>query len=88
MNCAILKSKYNLHKTLIQGPPKVSDKAKKVLEEANAIIEGQIKEQKCIAPRDGDKIYNSKDLLDSLSYEQCVYSMYLFYYKKVCDTNL
>ncbi len=87
MNCSILKSKYTLHKKLIDDY-KISDKSKAVLEEANKTIEKQISEQKCIAPRDGDKIYNSKDLLDSLSYEECVYNMYLGYYTAVCDNNI
>lgn len=87
MNCAILKSKYTLHKKIIDDY-KVSEKAKKVFQEANKVIEKQIQEQKCIAPRTGDKIYNAKDLLDSMSYEQCVYHMYVFYYKQYCGTNL
>ena len=87
MNCAILKSKYTLHEKIIKDY-KVSDRAKKVLQDANKAIEQQIQQQKCIAPRDGDKIYNYKDLLDSMSYEQCVYNMYLFYYQKVCDNNI
>ncbi len=87
MNCAVLKSKYTLHKKLIDDY-KISEKAKKVLEEANSIIEKQLAEEKCVAPRDGDKIYNQKDLLDSMSYEQCVYNMYLFYYKNVCENSL
>lgn len=87
MNCAILKSKYTLHKKIITNF-KVSEKAKKVFQEANTIIEKQIQEQKCIAPREADKIYNAKDLLDSMSYEQCVYHMYVFYYKQFCGTGL
>ncbi len=70
MNCAILKSKYTLHKKIIDDYD-ISKKAKKVLEKANDIILEQIEELKCITPRDGDKIYNFKDLLDSLTYEQC-----------------
>ncbi len=46
------------------------------------------KPEKCIDYRDGDKIYNSKDLLDSLSYEECVYTMYLSYYGFVCDKDI
>ncbi len=87
MNCSILKSKYTLHKKLIDDY-KIKWKAKAILEEANKTIEKQINEQKCIPPRDGDKIYNSKDLLDSLSYEECVYTMYLSYYSAVCDRNI
>jgi hypothetical protein len=87
MNCAVLKSKFTLHTKLIQDY-KISEKAKWVLVEANEVIKKQISEQKCVPPRDGDKIYASKDLLDSLSYEQCVYSMYLFYYKRACEGNI
>ena len=87
MNCSILKSKYALHKKLIDDY-KISWKSKAVLEEANKTIEKQIADEKCIAPRDGDKVYNSKDLLDSLSYEECVYTMYLWYYEAVCDNSI
>lgn len=87
MNCAVLKSKFALHEKLIKEY-KISEKAKWVLKEANTVIWKQLTEQNCADPRDGDKIFIAKDLLDSLSYEQCVYSMYIFYYKKACETNL
>ena len=70
MDCSVLKSKYTLHKKIIDDY-KISDKAKGILEKANTIIEGEIEKLECVPPRNGDKIYNYKDLLDSMSYEQC-----------------
>ena len=86
MNCAILKSKYTLHKKIIDDY-EISDKAIEMLRDANEKIEQQIEEMKCIPPRDGDKIYAYKDLLDSMTYEQCGYSMYLWYYQTLCSDN-
>jgi hypothetical protein len=87
MNCAVLKSKYALHKTIIDDYD-ISDRAKAILEKANSVIEGQIEEQKCVPPRDGDKIYSYKDLLDSMTYEQCGYNMYLYYYQQNAEKNI
>jgi len=87
MNCAILKSKYALHKTIIENYD-ISERAKWVLEKANGVIEWQIKKQKCTEPRDGDKIYTYKDLLDSMTYEQCGYNMYLYYYRQNTSKNI
>ncbi len=87
MNCAVLKSKYALHKKIIDDYD-ISDRAKAILEKANGVIEGQIEEQKCVPPRDGDKIYSYKDLLDSMTYEQCGYNMYLYYYQQNAEKNI
>lgn len=87
MNCAILKSKYTLHKKIIDDY-KISEKAKDILEEANTVIEWQIDEEKCTPPSDGDKIYSYKDLLDSMTYEQCGYNMYLYYYQQNAENNI
>jgi len=90
MNCAILKSKFALHKKIIDDYD-ISPRAKEVLKKANDVIEKQIKEQKpeeCVAPRDEDKIYTYKDLLDSMTYEQCGYNMYLYYYQQNAEKNI
>lgn len=87
MNCATLKSKYELHKSLMKdyGIPK---RSMDILKKNNQIIEKQIKEKKCIESREGDKVYNYKDLLDSMTYEQCWYSMYLHYYEQSGNSNI
>ncbi len=87
MNCATLKSKYELHKSLIQDY-KIPEKSKKVLAKANETIEKKMKEEKCIPSRDGDKVYNYKNLLDSMTYEQCGYNMYLNYYDQNAQNNI
>lgn len=87
MNCATLKSKYELHKSLIKEYD-IPSRSKKVLENANKIIEQKMKEEKCIPSRDGDKIYNYKNLLDSMTYEQCGYTMYLNYYDQNAQNNI
>lgn len=90
MNCAVLKSKYALHKKIIDEYD-ISPRAKEILKKANEVIEEQIKEQKpkeCVAPRDEDKIYSYKDLLDSMTYEQCGYNMYLYYYQQNAEKNI
>lgn len=87
MNCAVLKSKYALHKKIIDDYD-ISERAKWILEKANSTIEKQISEQKCVPPRDGDKIYSYKDLLDSMTYEQCGYNMYLYYYQQNAEKNI
>ncbi len=87
MNCATLKSKYELHKSLIEDY-KIPEKSKKVLEKTNKTIEKKMKEQKCMESREWDKIYNSKDLLDSMTYEQCGYNMYLYYYDQNAQNNI
>ena len=87
MNCAILKSKYTLHKTLIDSYT-LGDSSRKILEKANETIIKQVNDLKCISPRNDDKIYLYKDLLDSTSYEQCTYSMYLWYYQQVSENNI
>lgn len=87
MNCAIMKSKHKLHKTLIEEY-KVSDRAKELLEKANATLEEQMEVEECVAPKDADKIYNFKDLLDSLTYEQCGYNMYMYYYEQAVSNNV
>ncbi|MBP7823453.1 hypothetical protein KA050_03820 [Candidatus Gracilibacteria bacterium] len=87
MNCAVLKSKFTLHKKIIDDY-KISEKAKEILKKANDIIEKQMTELGCEPPRNGDKIYNYKDLLDSMSYEHCGYNMYLWYYSASCDGGI
>lgn len=87
MNCAVLKSKYALHKKIIDDYD-ISERAKGILEKANSTIEKQISEQKCVTPRDGDKIYSYKDLLDSMTYEQCGYNMYMYYYQQNAEKNI
>jgi hypothetical protein len=90
MNCAILKSKFALHKKIIDDYD-ISERAKEILKKANDVIEEQIKEQKpeeCVPPRDEDKIYTYKDLLDSMTYEQCGYNMYLYYYQQNAEKNI
>ncbi len=79
--CALLKSKYAAHTQIIkdQKPP---ENSKKYLEALNANIKSKLKEKECLAADEADKIYNYKDLLDSLSYEECVYNMYLYYYEE------
>jgi hypothetical protein len=84
MNCAVLKSKYTLHKQIIDKKMVTSEKAIGILEKANTIIEQQMTELECVPPRKGDKVYNYKDLLDSMSYEHCEYDMYLWYYNASC----
>jgi hypothetical protein len=86
MNCATMKSKYELHKQI--NTYKIPEKSKKVLEKANQTIEQKMKEQKCMESREWDKIYNSKDLLDSMTYEQCGYNMYLYYYDQYAQRNI
>jgi hypothetical protein len=87
MNCSILKSKYALHEKIINDY-KLSDRAISMLEKANSTIKEQIDKEKCTSPRNGDKIYNYKDLLDSLSYELCGYNMYLYYYEQNIEKNI
>lgn len=90
MNCAVLKSKYALHKKIIDEYD-ISERAKEVLKKANETIIEQIKEQKpeaCVEPRDEDKIYSYKDLLDSMTYEQCGYNMYLYYYQQNAEKKI
>jgi|GEM_PF-1189905 len=87
MNCVILLSKYSLHTKIIDDY-EISDRAKDVLRKANTALEENMKEEKCISPRKEDKIYNYKDLLDSMSYESCGYSMYLYYYQQNIEKNI
>lgn len=91
MDCAVLKSKYALHKKIIDDYDGISERAKWILEEANEIIKEKMENmlpQKCTDPRDDDKIYVNKDLLDSLSYELCGYNMYLYYYERALAKNI
>ncbi len=87
LGCATRKSNYELHKSLINdyGTP---DESKKILAKANQTIQKKMKEEKCIESRDWDKIYNYKDLLDSMTYEQCNYNMYLQYYDQNAQNNI
>lgn len=85
--CAVLKSKYAAHKQIIkdQNPPKNS---KKYLEKLNENIKSKLKEKECLNYDEADKVYNYKDLLDSLTYEECVYNMYLYYYEEKMSYSL
>jgi predicted transcriptional regulator len=87
MNCSTLKSKYELHKSLVEEYD-IPKKSKELLKKTNQTIGQQMKEKKCIESRDGDKVYNYKDLLDSMTYEQCGYNMYLYYYEQNADNNI
>lgn len=87
LNCSTLKSKYELHKSLIEDY-EIPKRSKDILKKTNQAIWKQIKEKKCIESRDGDKVYNYKDLLDSMTYEQCWYNMYLYYYEQNTDNNI
>lgn len=87
MNCASLKSKYELHKSIINDYD-IPKRSKKMLEKAKKTFENKMKEQKCMESREGDKIYNSKDLLDSMTYEHCGYNMYLYYYNQKANNAL
>lgn len=85
--CALLKSKYAAHKQILkdQKPPESS---KKYLETLNQNIKTKLKEKDCLGYDDADKVYNYKDLLDSLTYEECVYNMYLYYYQETAEKNI
>lgn len=87
MDCATLKSKYELHKS-IMNDYKIPNRSKNILEKTNQTIEEKMKEEKCIESRDWDKVYNYKNLLDSMTYEQCGYSMYLHYYHQNAQNNI
>jgi fructoselysine-6-P-deglycase FrlB-like protein len=79
--CALLKSKYAAHTQIIKDydPAK---KSKEYLEKLNESVKKQLREKECLSADDADKVYNYKDLLDSLTYEECVYNMYLYYYEE------
>lgn len=79
--CAELKSKYAAHTQIVKDY-NPSDTSKKYFQKLNEGMQEKIKEKKCLSTDENDKVYNSKDLLDSLSYEECVYSMYLYYYQE------
>ncbi len=79
--CAVLKSKYAAHTQIIKDYDP-SQKSKEYVEKLNENIKSQLREKECLSADDADKVYNYKDLLDSLSYEECVYNMYLYYYEE------
>lgn len=87
LNCATMKSKYELHKSIMDDYD-IPDRSKKILEQTNQTLAGKMKEKKCMEPREWDKIYNYKDLLDSMTYEQCGYDMYLYYYGQNAQNNI
>lgn len=87
MNCATLKSKHELHRSMTEDY-KIDKNSMKVLKKANQTIEKKMKEEKCIEPREWDKVYNYKNLLDSMTYEQCNYNMYLNYYDQNAQNNI
>jgi len=87
LECAILKSKYAAHSQIIKDY-KPSKTSITYLQKLNAEIKTQIKENECLSAGDDDKIYNYKDLLDSMSYEECVYDMYLYYYGENVSSNI
>jgi len=79
--CAVLKSKHAGHTQIIKDY-NPSETSKKYLEKLNKNVESQLKTKECLSADESDKVYNYKDLLDSTSYEQCVYHMYLYYYEQ------
>ncbi|MFA6080053.1 MAG: hypothetical protein WC753_01065 [Candidatus Gracilibacteria bacterium] len=85
--CAILKSKYAAHSQIIKDH-KPTKPSITYLEKLNSEIKGEIKEHECLSAGDEDKIFNRKDLLDSASYEECVYHMYLYYYEEMASNNI
>lgn len=85
--CAILKSKYAAHSQIVKDY-KPSKTSVTYLQKLNTEIKGQIKENECLSAGDDDKVYNYKDLLDSTSYEACVYDMYLYYYEEKASNNI
>ena len=79
--CALLKSKYAAHAQIIKDYDP-SEKSQEYLKKLNESIKGQLREKECLSADESDKVYNYKDLLDSLSYEECTYNMYLYYYEE------
>lgn len=79
--CALLKSKYAAHTQIVKDY-NPTEKSQEYLKKLNEDIKSQLRERDCLSPDDSDKVYNYKDLLDSLSYEECVYNMYLYYYEE------
>ena len=79
--CALLKSKYAAHTQIIKDYDP-ADASQKYLKKLNENIKSQLRAKECLSADDADKVYNYKDLLDSLSYEECVYNMYLYYYEE------
>ena len=85
--CALLKSKYATHTQIIKDY-KPTDKSKQYLEKLNESVKEKLREKECLWADEADKVYNYKDLLDSLSYEECVYNMYLYYYEEKAGNSL
>lgn len=79
--CALLKSKYAAHAQIIKDYDP-SEKSQEYLKKLNESIKRQLREKECLSADESDKVYNYKDLLDSLSYEECTYNMYLYYYEE------
>lgn len=87
MNCAVLKSKYALNVKILDDY-KMSERSKEILRDANKKLDEEIDNEKCLKHNKNDKIYNYKDLLDSLSYETCIYSMYMHYYQSLLEKEV
>ncbi len=87
MDCAVIKSKYALNQKIIDDF-RVSERSKEILRNANERLDKEIEEKKCLSHNKKDKIYNFKDVLDSLSYEVCVYSTYMHYYQSLKEMNI
>lgn len=85
--CAMLKSKYAAHAQILSDY-KPAKKSAEYLKKLNEDIKRKLKENKCLLADESDKVYNSKDVLDSTSYEECVYNMYLTYYQASAQNNL
>jgi len=67
---------------------KPAKKSTEYLKKLNEGIKEKLKENECLSADESDKVYNSKDVLDSASYEECTYAMYLNYYEARASNNL
>jgi|GEM_PF-5092667 len=85
--CALLKSKYAAHTQIIKDYDP-SKKSQEYLKKLNESVKSSLKEKGCLSADESDKVYNYKDLHDSLSYEECVYNMYLYYYEEKAGNSL
>lgn len=86
-SCAEIKSKYVLNKQLLDNYT-LTPASRKYLESLNAQLEKEQEGKECLTFREDDKIYNYRDLLDSLQYEECVYFSYLWYYKSFGENTI
>ena len=92
MNCAVDRMKYQLNREIISwdalGWVKLPDPIISVFEQLNQRIQSQLKQNKCLNPTDDGDVTQSKKLLDSLMYEECVGQYYKLYYANVVRNNL